>query len=266
MVSFGNEFRYADSLFAAENFQYAALEYERVWFFTSHTTIRDRALIKKGLSQKAMGKYSEAALTFSRIPADGRTDSVNFITHYETSLCAFLAGDLFNAESRLFRMKEYVKDTHLLKQALFLEVIVFTEGEKWEDAFQSYLKYCRHRAADTSLFHVIRSENELHLKKERKALFLSLLLPGLGQTYAGKPGRGISSLLLTGAAVTYGVLSATQGLWLTTLFTGFTYTLRFYSGGTRYAMKLVHAKNDKIKREYKNALRDHVLRMEGGFK
>lgn len=261
----GNELRKADSLFRAGKFPEATLEYERVYFHATDPGTRDLALLGKGDALKAVGDAADAADTYARIPLDGRTDSVIFRSGYNASLCYYLAGDQYGAEYQLLRMKEHIRDTNLLHQSLFLEVIVFTEGQKWESAKVAFESYCKYRKLDANAYSLITSEEELDLKSERKALWLSLLLPGLGQCYAGKWGKGFSSLVLTGAAVSYGVISALNGLWITTFFTGFTYTLRFYSGGARYAMASIRTANETKIRAYKNRIRDTLLSLEGAF-
>lgn len=264
-VTNGNDLKKADSLFNAGRYEESALEFERVWFHAALPALRDAALIGKGDALKAAGYFPDAALTYSRVPADGRSDSVIYLTHYGAALCAYLAGDISMAAIKLARMREYLRDSSWRDRSLFLEVIILSESENWEECYNAFSRYCKLRNKDSAAFHVIRSDAELRLKSEKKALFLSLFLPGAGQWYAGKPGRGFSSFILSGAAVAYGVISAFESLWITAFFTGFTYTLRFYSGGARYAMQCVRAYNEGVKRQYKNSLRDTVLKLEGSF-
>ncbi len=264
-VSLGSETRKADSLFAAGNYLYAGLEYERVVFLTKDAKLKDDCLLKKGYCHKAAGEYADASRTFSRIEKSGKTDSLIFLSRYESALCSFLAGNTSFAEGELHRMKEEIKDTLLRNESLYLEVILLTELEKWELAEQKYLQYCRVKKIDPSAFNLIHSKDDLKLKSEKKALILSLVLPGLGQVYAGKPWRGLSSLLLTGAAVTYGVFSISQGLWFTTFLSGMTFTMRFYAGGAKYARTSVKAYNEQKKIIYKNSVKEMILNTEDKY-
>ena len=212
-----------------------------------------------------MGDFAAASSTFCRIKKTGKPDSLIFQSRYEAALCSYLAGDLSFAEGELGRMRSELKDTLLFSDALYLEVIIFTEQEKWLFAQKQYLLFCRSRGIDPTLSPLIASEKELHLKSEKKAQVLSLLLPGLGQAYAGKPWRGLSSLLLTGGAITYGVYSVSQHLWITGIFTGLTFTLRFYSGGNRYALRTVREYNKLQKNNYKKKVRDMVINAERNY-
>jgi len=260
----GDLSRKADSLFSAGAFEHASLEYERIVFFSNSDSARHFALVGKAFCYKSLKKYDEAYRTFTRINTENKPDTFAFMVHYESALCAFLSNSYLQAENELAVLSLRVKDSSLKITALFLEILLLTEMERWKPAEEKYIMYCKLRGISPDTL-VISGSEELKLKNRKTAMFLSLLFPGAGQAYAGKPLRGLSSLILTGAAVTYAVFSGMQGLWLTTVFTGAGFTLRFYAGGTRYSMRIADQKNEKIKADYKKSVRSLMLSSEDAF-
>lgn len=91
------------------------------------------------------------------------------------------------------------------------------------------------------------------LKSEKKAEWLSILLPGTGLAYAGKWFEGgLSSLLVLGTIAFTGYQLYTD-YYVSILFgAGLFYA--FYTGGMRYTMDEVNSKNQEIKRNFSNQI------------
>ena len=100
------------------------------------------------------------------------------------------------------------------------------------------------------------------LRSEKTARLISLLVPGLGQLYAGKPGRAISSLLLTGAAGGFAALCFITGYPLEGIFTGAGLFFKFYTGGSRYAGLLASNRNRILRNSVKEKIKFMVQKIE----
>ena len=91
------------------------------------------------------------------------------------------------------------------------------------------------------------------------ALAMSVILPGSGQAYAGKPFDGFISLVLTGGTAGLGVYSFTQGHYFFTFITCVLLFQRFYEGGARYAMKLAQQRTEDRKVQRIKAINGYLL-------
>lgn len=259
------ETQVADSLFRIGAWGAAALEYERAVYISKDSALIQYALFQKGFCYKAQLDFENAFHAFNRVPKTGLPDALTFQLYYEASLCAYLYGNLTGAENSLLQLDHFVQDSIAKKEALFLYVLVLTERERWTEAAQKFEAYAAYRNFRSDTVALARRTEDLNLKNIKKAEILSLLLPGLGQTYAGKPWRGLSSLLIGGGLVTFTVISFQQGFIFSPVFTGITLFLRFYAGGARYAHKLAEDKNERLILEYKKEIRDLILTTENSF-
>jgi hypothetical protein len=249
--------RVADSLYAAGNYSLSGLEYERVYFMD--TTLRGRAiaLLKKSFCLEQEQDLKGAYFNLERVVHQGLGDSLDHKIRHEKTLCAYLAADYGNAEYELQQMDFFIKDTAYTNQSLFLRVLVYSELEKWNETKTALEKYfsCQHIRTDTMDFDKWMPPHGL--RSERNARLLSLI-PGLGQVYAGKPGRALGSILLQGGAAAFCVISIMNGFYFEGIFTGGSMFFRFYSGGARYAGLLVRErnrkKNDAVKEKVKQLI------------
>jgi hypothetical protein len=254
----------ADSLFRSGSWANAALEYERVVFNSKDSSLIQYALMQKGFCYKAQQNFSEAFYAFKRVPKPGLPDFLLSRLYYETVVSGYLAGNIYAAQIALTELDYYVKDSIAKKETLFLHVLVLTELERWEEAAVKFEEYARYRNFKSDTVELVRRAEDLELKSPDKAGYLSLIIPGLGQTYAGKPWRGLSSLLITGGLTAFTVIGFQQGFIFSPVFTGIGLFLRFYAGGARYAHKLAEEKNKMTILSYKKEIRDLVLRIESG--
>lgn len=251
-------FAKGDSLCVRGQYREAALEYERICFRQQDGKVKAEALLRKGRCLKASGDYVQALHTFKRTDTLQLSDSLSYYLHYEAALCAYLASNSAEADFQLLQLHS-LSDSAWRDSCLLLQTLVDLEQEHWAESKQHLLRYAElhHLAIDTAK--LIGDEKAFHLKDPRKARRLSLFFPGLGQAYAGKPLRGVSSFVLVAGSAAFFGISVSQGYYVSGTFTGLGLFSRFYSGGARYAGRLAEAYNERKTTTYKKEVRELLL-------
>ena len=187
------EFIKADSLFNSNNFNAAAIEYERVYFISDDNLIKSKALLKKAQCYKALNKNEKALNTLKRINFIGLNDSLQFLIGYEMVLNSYLSAKFNEANAQMELLKYYIKDTSLANETLLLQILIYNELWEFEKSKNITIKYIKNLKLD------IKTENEYtkmindnygkksipKKKNSKKAKALSTFVPGLGQMYAG---------------------------------------------------------------------------------
>jgi tetratricopeptide (TPR) repeat protein len=263
-------FRLADSLYAAHEMPQARLTYERIVFASqisglpidSVQKFKNEALLKKTYTYKAEALYKEALQTIERTDANNLPDSLNFVLRYETSLCAYLAGNYNEAYNYILQLKYFIKDTMLTSQVDFLEILTLNELQRWEEAKKLTAAYIRKNNLQANADELYTFVQHPKIRKPEKAILLSTFLPGVGQWYAGYPFRGMVSATLQLACFTFGAYSIWQRYYLSGFFTGFVLLQAFYSGGIRHTGYLVEKKNKERIESYNGRVREFIIQSE----
>ncbi len=232
---------HADSLFASEDYLNAAVEYERLAFEEK----KDIAslLLKKAYCYKAIGDYREAFRTVDRI-SSVQNDSLNEIVSYEKVILAALSEEWAKAEYGLLMWDLKIKkENTALEQVRFLSLISLGKiNEAKTHLRQNFSKLGINSVEANQFF-----RKKWKLKNPEKAYNLSLILPGLGQMYAGKFWKGAFS-----GTVQLGIIGFTgyhlyHGYFFTGGMTGAALFYTFYLGGARYARQLAEQYNEQLK-------------------
>lgn len=227
------------------------------------TTAHEKAtlLLEKGRILKKEKDYETAYLQLKRTDSLQVNDTLFYHLRYETALCAYLSNAYEEAEQQLAAVHT-LRDTTWRDSCRVLRILVLLEREQWAESKKEIIRYKTENPERYYVFDstkVFGSEKELRLKNRRKAYRMSLFMPGLGQMYAGKPWRGITSFVLVTGALTYGVFTVIDGYYVSGVTTGLGLAIRFYKGGARYAAQLADDYNRKKKREYINEMKALVL-------
>jgi tetratricopeptide (TPR) repeat protein len=257
-----NIFLRADSLTEVGNFDLANLEYERIRFQYPESPEAFTAGIKKGLNQKAAGKYKEATHTFQLLFVDTLSEVKKFEVLYHKAVCSYLAGNLQETHRSLEHLNYWVKDSLLLIPTLPLQALLYAHCEYYPESAEKYEAAKKYFSRDGGAFRVVSSERDLDLKNPEKARRLSLIFPGAGQVYAGYFWKGLSSLLIQTVWAGYAVLSYSQGLYFTGTLSGVSLFLRFWTGGARLAEKLANQKNNSKKQKYLNIFETELMSLK----
>ncbi len=245
-------FSYPDSLFNSGNFKLAAVEYERIYFISDDIDTKNDALLKKSFCYKQDNQYEVAAKTLKRIDFNNINDSTYYKSCYEYALNTFLNEDYKETILQLNEMHTKQIDTFNNNNLLVLRILTLNELRKWDEANTSLINYIKTNNIKVDSFAFKKLSKKPGLKNEKLAKNISYFFPGSGQIYSGHWGRGLSSLILSGAFATYTYVSFINGFYYAGVFSGFSTFRMFWTGGANYAEYLAKQKNkDRITKHNK---------------
>ena len=174
--------------------------------------------------------------------------------------CFLILGNFEYAEIELVNIPDnltYDQQRH----KIFYSAILHFSTEKYEESKKEFLALIdtNNLAARQKIEELFVRNDKISRLSPKRAKILSIILPGLGQFYAGDVKNGFNSLLLTGGIVTWGILAAIGSPAPLDIFiTMVPWFQRYYMGG--YKRAEVIAENMKKKRRSKvyNQILDEV--------
>jgi len=261
-----NNWQKADSLFNAENFVLAGIEYERIAYNPSNNLELTRALIKKGDCLLAQNNFVEAEYSLSRIKFNDLPDSLLYLARYKNAFASYLNSNFQNAESQLIQLQNYIEDSTYIVKSFLLHGLVLNELDSFnlaKEKIKQYINY--HYSSDEKIQKLIELDVLYNLKaipkykSEKKAGKLSSFLPGAGQIYAGYFAEGAVSVLFQLAGLSFGVYSFFIKNYITSVLIGYSFFQKFYLGGVQRAEFLVRKRNYLVKRKFNDKAKNYIL-------
>lgn len=247
----------ADSLFAAGDYLAARVEFERMVFAAAHPREAQFALLRKSQCFKAQGDFANAYQTLQRIAEDENNTQLKAAITYEKAFAAFLNNKSDVALGHLQEWQYYFPDTtvQILK---VIEILSLNDLHRWSEAQEKFSAYAKtfQPILDSSIYEEMLNYKPRH---PAKAELLSMLLPGLGQMYAGSFLRGLTSTAVNGSFVLFAIYNFTNGFILSGAFTGVALFYIFYTGGASYARSLAEKKNEEVYAGFNNRIRNQLL-------
>ncbi|MFY0605205.1 MAG: hypothetical protein JXR10_00725 [Cyclobacteriaceae bacterium] len=240
----------ADSSLASGNLSLAALQYEEQAFFEKDLVNQSEWLLRKSYCYKALGQYENAISTLTRIRRTPN-DSLNQLVGYEIILANYLAGHYEASYQAVLKQK--LRSKELSKEILYLEALNLLALNRWQDAKELVQKHEALMVISSEEVELL-FEGKMEPKKISKAFNLSMLLPGVGQMYAGYFGKGLFSGAVQAGLVGASVYSLINGYFFTGTFSGVAFFYTFYFGGARYAKELAVKNNSKRSKELSRKL------------
>ena len=213
-------------------------------FFQSNN---DSLLLGKANAYKQAGKYSEALDVLQRLKS--------IDTNYEKALLYYLNGEIENSYNQLLRIN-LVNDTIENTSYHLLYVLLLIKKDEYELAKEYLLNNYNFRLKAEQILEIIPSK--IKSRNVERAYNLSLVLPGLGQTYAGYPGRGTISGLMQAGSAGFTYYSLVNQYYFSGVLTGAALFYTFYLGGARYAGKLAIEKNEQIQDQVITSLKNAI--------
>ncbi|HDR89017.1 MAG TPA: hypothetical protein ENN63_05235 [Bacteroidetes bacterium] len=239
----------ADSLFRRERYDHAIKEYQRALFFDPGYR---RAYVTGLLGHTWFLRqdYTRAARYYDIALNLQENDSLRMELHFRKVLCQMLGEEYQFALIELFGMPGDMPHYFERRRDFYLGACYYSLGSleeaalAWEEALQDAPE-----EKLEALNHLLRGKNKYNRPNPNTAWYLSLILPGTGQFYAGDIRNGINSLVLNAGivylayttAVNYSVIDAVVSIlpWLQ----------RYWQGGFMKASDIARKKREKNREE-----------------
>lgn len=247
-------FARADSLMAAGEYEWAAVEYERCVYLAESREATRTALERKAECFKRAGNYRRAGDALERYAS-------SYADFQQLALCRYLDGDFTSAAFAVDRC-EMIHDT-LGEDMLLIRMLALNEQGLYDSARDAGRELAaKHLAATGVDVHPMLDSvygRVPRLKSERLGWYLSFI-PGLGHAYAGEYGLGAAAFVMNAAALGFGVWQAFEGCWLTAWLGGAGLLSATFPGAMHsaehYVRKYNHEHTTAFNRSFKSTVMD----------
>lgn len=236
----------ADSLFAVGNYEAAAVGYEKDFFLSFETVDKKRALLFKSFCYKALGEYDHAYDIVKRGINIGEKDSIELLLRYEAIVDSYLAKKPSKVLSEIKLYEFYFPKESMNNNAItILNLLALNDLAEWNESKQLLLTKRNMFGVDSlAVEELYKPSTRVKLKNPQKAYNISLLLPGVGQMYAGHFFKGLFSSTVQAALMTFSITSLYDGYFFSGGVSGMSAFYAFYVGGADYSKKLTEKRND----------------------
>ncbi|MHC1706272.1 MAG: hypothetical protein AB9842_01990 [Bacteroidales bacterium] len=258
--------RIADSLLLSGSFNIAALEYEKVYYWSDNILLRTQSRLKKVECLKQEQRFTEAVKDLNELSIFNLPDSLAGEIKYQIALCSYLCSDFATARSQLDQIHYYSKDSVVEDRISLLETLNYNQLFEFDKAERTAKKWVSvmtvSEKVKDSLYRVIHNlytpKYRPRITKEKRAYWLSTFIPGSGQVYSGFTGEGSANLFLTAAVLGTGVYAFLEGYYLTGYIVGAGLFQKLYLGGIRRATFLSNKGNYLRTKKYLDELREQL--------
>ena len=201
---------------------------------------------------KAKGNYDEALTNIKRLDYENIDDKMQEKILAEGILLSLLADKKKDASFFATQYRNYVKDSNLFQQTIYLMPLVFLANEDWTNAYNSMISKADslHKKSIDSSWAVLFPK----FKRPKIAKIMSATIPGSGQIYDGAIGFGIINLLGVSGSTYFLVWHLIQHYYIIGAITGGGLFSRFYLGGLKTSIMKAEEKNDKKAATFKNQM------------
>ena len=201
------QYRYAEQLFESGDYQAARREYKRFLFYHPSTELRDIADYQIAESYYYQNEATRAEGLFRKFSAAHPNSPLRFQSQLMLGQLHFDAGEYSQARSSLFELLHANTEPEVVAAAHYLRGWCYIQTTDWNKAIselrqvdisQINTHYSKkaHELADTLL-----EKTPLPFKSPQVAAWLSTVVPGSGQFYAGKVKEGIFAAVLNGTFI-----------------------------------------------------------------
>lgn len=224
-------FQLANTLYDSKEYQQAVEVYKRVLFFD--TTAQYGPLIYHKIADclYETAVYSEAAGYYELAYFSEQNDSIKTNLTLRKISCHLIEKEYEMAQEELFSIATDLEGFQEKEKTYYEGVLNFA----MEDYKTSEVCF-KAIAIDTMAIHTLfRKNDKVSRISPKKAKILSMVLPGLGQFYAGDIKNGFNSLLLTSGLFYLGIRMAINTSLIESAVTVMPWFQRYYTGGFKKA-------------------------------
>ncbi len=239
-------------------FQQASILYERILFDNGNEEEVTNSIFGKLRCLKKMNAFKDAIGFIKSNIVFVKQDSLKYELYEQWITLTYLTHELDQCLNLIEQAKILYKDWYNMNWLTAVSILCLNEQNKWNEAKLLYTNWLKLNNADTS---VIVKEYSLapKLKSEDKAGWLSTFIPGAGQFYAGKPWEALTSILIQGIGIYYGVYSFQEKYYVSAWLVGGGIFGSFHFGSTRRSEELVKQYNIKQSSKFNNRIKEQII-------
>ena len=201
------QYGYAEQLFESGDYQAARLAYKRLLFYQPDTEFRDIADYRIAQSYYYQNEPTHAETLFRDFSTEHPNSPLRFRSQLMLGQLHFDAGAYPLARTTLFELLHTTNDPKVVEAAHYLRGWCYIYTTDWNKAISEL------RQADISnmsgyrpkkareLADILLKETPLPTKSPQMAGWLSTVVPGTGQFYAGKIREGLLAAALNGTFI-----------------------------------------------------------------
>lgn len=239
--------KFSDEQFYKGNYQLALKEYQRILFFDNNKEYNE--LYSKIASiHYQMSDFNLALKYYEFATVVENNDSLRFELALKRTLCKFNQNKYLEALTELFGLPDNPSEFLQKKKNLYLGICYF--------GLNDYKNSCKF-FSDLLDSAGIKKINNLFIDFEHfsmkyrpeKLELMSILLPGLGQIYAGEIFSGLNSIILLSVITVYAMVTAVNYAFIDGMFVLSSWFYRYYSGGYNNASEIAVKKISEKKTE-----------------
>ncbi len=236
----------------------ASILYDRVLFEEEDQTESVQSVFGKLRCLKRIHAFSDAIIFIKSHLSVVKNDSLKCRLYEQWILNSYLINDLDQCLNLIEQIKILYPTFYNTNWLTAIYILCLNEKQKWTEAKQVYIDWMKRYSKDT--LEIINEYKKVpKLKSEEKAGWLSTFIPGAGQLYARKPYEALTSILIQGLGIYFGVVSYQQQYYLSTWFVGGGIFGSFHFGSTRRSEELVKQYNIKVSSRFNNKIKDQII-------
>lgn len=252
--SLDQTFRFGEQMYAEKAWTSAMEAYKRTMFFDSLQTYSKIIYPKIAQSFYELNKYVEASEYYDLAYYSETNDSLKQTYLLKKASCQLVLKQYQFAQIELLNLDDHIPAS-LKNEKVFLEAMTHFSLAEFDESKLSFKKII----ADSSVVNQLFAKN-LKIEKinPRKARIMSMIVPGLGQLYAGDIKNGLNSMILTGGLFAIGIRSGLINGPLDASISVLPWFQRYYQGGFKKAEAIAIAKKEEKRYEVFNQLLNEV--------
>ena len=267
---YATSFEQADSLFRLRLYSEACVAYEQIVYENSgNESIKAKALLKKSYCYKAELNYSQIDVILSRCNVNELNDTIKSQILFERSFACYMTEKFAKAKEHILPIFNINSTPEIEKASTLLYSLILNELCEWDESKNNLISYLKRAELENnkqrdSLIQVVnimyQKKNIPKLKKVKTGRLMSFILPGTGQTYAGKPQKGLVSLSLVALSGTFIYFNVVGQIYTSTAVGIYLFSY-FYTGNVNQVKPLVEKRNNSKKNEYNAFLRSQLIKL-----
>ena len=201
------QYRYAEQLFESGDYQAARLAYKRLLFYYPNTELRDIADYRIARTYYYQNQSARAEELFRKFSAIHPNSPLRFQSQLMLGQLHFDAGEYSLARTTLFELLHLSEEPEVTAAAHYLRGWCYIRTTDWNKAISELRQVdisqinTRHGKKAHELADTLLKETPLPFKSPQVAGWLSTVVPGSGQFYAGKVKEGILAAALNGTFI-----------------------------------------------------------------